>query len=169
MQQTGIWSVSDLVTNSKDFQYGVFPLPAPPGGKTVTDMGGWAFVANAKGANPDAAAKFIAWALASTDQAGVERHRQWNTVVKTNLPPRLSVSHAAEAQGAFASGALATFANTIVPAGRAEPRYPAEVYQAISDAIQATQLGGADPAKAAADASARIDGFLQGYQGAPII
>jgi multiple sugar transport system substrate-binding protein len=169
MQQTGIWSVSDLVTNSKDFEYGVFPLPAPPTGRTTTDMGGWAFVANAKGANPDAAAKFITWALAATDQEGVERHRQWNTVVKTNLPPRMSVSRAAQAQGAFSSGALATFADKIAPAGRSEPRYPAEVYQAISDAIQATQLGGADPAKAAADASARIDGFLQGYQGAAIL
>lgn len=169
MQQTGIWAVSDLTTNAKDFPYGVFPLPTPAGGKAATDMGGWAFVANSKGGNPEAAAKFITWALGSTDQDGVERQRQWNTVVKTNLPPRLSVSKAAEAQGAFATPVLSTFANKIAPTGRPEPRYPAEVYQAISDAIQASQLGGADPAKAAADASAKIDGFLQGYQGAPII
>ncbi|TCO54757.1 ABC transporter substrate-binding protein [Actinocrispum wychmicini] len=169
MQQTGIWSVSDLTANAKDFKYGVFPLPTPPNGKGATDMGGWAFVANAKGGNPEAAAKFITWALGSTDQAGVERQRQWNTVIKTNLPPRLSVSKAAEAQGAFATPVLATFANKIAPAGRPEPRYPAEIYQAVSDAIQASQLGGADPAKAAADASAKIDSFLQGYQGAPII
>lgn len=169
MQQTGIWSVSDLLGNNKDFQYGVFPLPSPPGGRVTTDLGGWAFVANAKGGNPDAAARFITWALGSTDKDGVERHRQWNTVIKTNLPPRKSVTQAAEAQGAFSSGAMATFANKIAPAGRPEPRYPAEVYQAISDAVQASQLGGADPGKAAADASAKIDGFLQGYQGAPII
>ena len=64
------------------------PLPIPNGGKAATDMGGWAFVANSKGKNPEAAAKFIAWALGSTDAEGVQRQLQWNTVVKTNVPPR---------------------------------------------------------------------------------
>ena len=169
MQQTGIWSVSDFSQNHKNFQYGVFPLPTPPGGTYTTDLGGWAFVANAKGKNPEAAARFIAWALGSTSADGVERHRQWNTVVKTNVPPRKSVQQAAESRGAFSRGAMATFAKQIAPAGRGEPRYTPEVYQAISDAIQACQLNNADPAKAAADASERIDGFLQTYRGAAIL
>lgn len=169
MQQTGIWSVADLAQQKKNFQYGVFPLPTPPGGRPSTDLGGWAFVANRKGKNPEAAAKFVTWAMGSTDAAGVERARQWNTVAKTNIPVRKSVRQAADAHGAFAKDQLKTFVNDILPNGRPEPRYTPEVYKAVSDALQSCQLNGTDPAKAAADASQRIDTFLKTYHGAPII
>ncbi|MBF8192541.1 sugar ABC transporter substrate-binding protein [Nonomuraea sp. K274] len=169
MQQTGIWSVSEMATDAKDFRYGVFPLPVPDGGTYTTDVGGWAFVANAKGANPEAAAKFVAWALAASDAEGIERGRQWNTVVKTNLPTRKSVQDAAQAAGAFDSPQLKVFLEQIVPGSRGEPRYTPEVYKAISDAIQATQLSGTDPAQAAADAAGKIDTFLKGYKGAAML
>ncbi|NRQ30279.1 sugar ABC transporter substrate-binding protein [Nonomuraea sp. NN258] len=169
MQQSGIWSVSQMATDLKDYKYGVFPLPVPDGGTYTTDVGGWAFVANAKGANPDAAGKFIAWALGSMDKDGIERGRQWNTVVKTNLPARKSVQEAAKAAGAFDNPALKVFLEQVVPGSRGEPRYTPEVYKAISDAIQAAQLGGTDPMKAAADAAAKIDVFLKGYQGAAML
>ncbi|MGP3960237.1 extracellular solute-binding protein [Nonomuraea sp. 3N208] len=169
MQQSGIWSVSQMEQGKKDFQYGVFPLPVPDGGTYTTDIGGWAFVANAKGANPEAAAKFIAWAMAVTDKDGVERGRQWNTVVKTNLPARKSVQEAAKAAGAFDKPALKVFLEQVVPGGRGEPRYTPEVYKAVSDAIQAAQLGGITPAQAAADAANKIDTFLKGYKGAAML
>ncbi|MGH3648885.1 MAG: ABC transporter substrate-binding protein [Micromonosporaceae bacterium] len=169
MQQTGIWSVAALAAEKKDYPYGVFKLPVPDGGTYTTDLGGWAFVANAKGANPQVAAKFISWALGGTDAAGVERGRQWNTVVKTNIPPRKSVQAAAEDKGAFSGGVLATFANEVAPGGRGEPRYTPEVYKAVSDAIQACMLNNADPGKSAADAGEKIDKFLTTYKGAPIV
>lgn len=169
MQQTGVWGVAALAAEKKDFRYGVFTLPVPDGGQYTTDLGGWAFVANAKGANPKEAAKFIAWALSSTDDAGVERGRQWNTVVKTNIPPRTSVQEAAEAEGAFSEGVLKTFADEVTPGGRGEPRYTPEVYKAVSDAIQECQLKNADPGKSAADAAEKIDTFLASYKGAPIV
>jgi multiple sugar transport system substrate-binding protein len=169
MQQTGIWAVSDLALNNKKFEYGVFKLPQPDGGQYATDLGGWAFVANAKGGNPKAAAEFVTWALGATDKAGVERGRQWNTVVKTNVPARKSVRDAAEQAGAFDSEAMATFVSDIAPGGRPEPRVPPEVYKAVSDALQACQLNGTDPAQAAADAGGAIDGFLKTYNGAPIL
>ncbi|NUR05868.1 MAG: extracellular solute-binding protein [Nocardioidaceae bacterium] len=169
MQQTGIWSVSDLQLNNKKFEYGVSPLPTPSGGQYTTDLGGWAFVANAKGKNPDAAVDFVTWALASTDSEGVDRSRRWNTVVKTNIPPRTSVRDAADAKGAFSSPSLKAFIDKVAPGGRPEPRVPPEVYKAVSDALQAAQLDGADAAKAAADANATIDGFLKTYDGAPIL
>ncbi|MFC4014128.1 ABC transporter substrate-binding protein [Nonomuraea purpurea] len=169
MQQSGIWSVSELEQQQKDFKYGVFPLPVPDGGTYTTDIGGWAFVANAKGANPEAAATFIAWALGATDAEGVERGRQWNTVVKTNLPARKSVEAAAKSAGAFDTPALKVFLERVVPGGRTEPRYTPEVYKAVSDAIQAAQLGGVDPAQAAAEAASKIDTFLKGYKGAAML
>ena len=168
MQQTGVWSIAELEANKKNFKYDVFKLPTPDGGEYTTDLGGWAFVANAKGKNPEAAAQFCAWALASTQEQSVERGRQWNTVVKTNVPPRKSVQEKAEAEGAFESGPLKTFLTEIAPGGRGEPRYPAEVYRPISDAIQACQLRGSDPAAEARKASESIERFLQSYRGAPI-
>lgn len=169
MQQTGIWSVADLAQQKPDFKYDIFPLPTPQGGKYVTDGGGWAFAANAKGGNPEAAAKFITWALASSSTDSIERGRKWNTVAKSNLPPRTSVQKAAEAQGAFQTSTMKKFAEQIVPGLQSEPRYPPEVYKAISDAIQSTQLAGADPKAAAAKASDAIDQYLQSYHGAPIL
>ncbi|TDO44952.1 multiple sugar transport system substrate-binding protein [Kribbella sp. VKM Ac-2527] len=168
MQQSGIWAVSDMRAKGQKTKYGIIPHPTPEGGKQATDLGGWAFVANAKGKNPEAAAKFIAWALGSTDAEGVERGRQWNTVVKTNVPPRKSVQQAADSQGAFAEGVLKKFVSEIAPTGQPEPRFPPEVYQPIADAIQACQLNATDPGKAAADAAEKIDTFLKTYQGAPI-
>ena len=42
MQNLGIWGVSALRDNAKEFQYGVFPLPLPPNGRQITSFGGWA-------------------------------------------------------------------------------------------------------------------------------
>jgi multiple sugar transport system substrate-binding protein len=169
MQQSGIWSVADLAQQKPNFKYDIFRLPTPAGGTYVTDGGGWAFAANAKGSNPEAAAKFITWALGSKTADSIERGRQWNTVAKTNLPPRTSVQQAAESHGAFKSGAMLKFAQQVVPGLRSEPRYPPQVYKAISDAIQSTQLAGANPKDAASQAASTIDSFLQGYNGAPIL
>ena len=65
IQSLGIWGVSALREFSKDFQYGVFPFPLAPNGRLRNVFGGWAFVANAKGKNPEEAAKFCVWAVGS--------------------------------------------------------------------------------------------------------
>ncbi|MCA1187315.1 MULTISPECIES: sugar ABC transporter substrate-binding protein [unclassified Saccharopolyspora] len=168
MQQLGIWGIAEIAEQAPGFRYGVTPMPAPPGGTATTALGSWAMVANAYGANPEAAAEFVAWALGSSDPAGVERMRQWNTVAKTGIPPRRSVRRAAEAQGAFDDGPMRVFADQVMAQARPEPRYPPEVYRAISDALQSCQLDGADPAEAAGAASEQIDTFLAGYDGAAI-
>lgn len=169
MQQSGIWSVAQMAEKLPHLRYSVAPLPIPAGGKASTDMGGWAFCANAKGANPTAAAKFVSWAMAGQDAAGIERMRQWNSVVKTNVPPRKSVSAAVKSAGTWEKGPLKIFGEQIAPAGRPEPRFPPQVYQPISDALQAVQLGGIDAATAAGTAQAAMETFLAGYKGGSII
>lgn len=168
IQQTGIWSVFQLADRAPDFRYGVFPLPVPADGTYTTGLGGWAVVANSKGRDPEAAARFVTWALGSSAPDGVDRCRRWNAA-KTNLPARRSVQSAAKEAGAFATGPLATFLEDVVPGGRSEPRYTPEVYQAVSYAIQDCQLNGADPARSVADAAKRIDRFLRTYQGARLL
>ena len=167
IMNTGIWAISDLHVNAPDFKYGIFRLPTPPGGKYLTIGGGWAFVANAKGANPKAAGEFCAWALGTMKPDSIDRIVDWCTKAKSDMPPRKSALEAGKA--AFDSGNLKVFTDEIYPGARGEPRMPPPVYKAISDAIQACQLNGQDPAQAAAAASDQIDAFLSGYKGAPII
>jgi multiple sugar transport system substrate-binding protein len=167
MQNVGIWAISQMTNNAKDVPFGVFKLPTPPNGKYVTVGGGWAFVANAKGKNPDVAAEFCAWALASMDKGSIERVANWCTVAKSDMPPRQSALEAGAE--AFNKGVMGTFSKEIYPGTRAEPRVPPEVYKIISDAIQQTQLGGADPQQAATAASQQLDAFLASYSGAPIL
>lgn len=133
----------------------------------MTVGGGWAFVANANGHNSDAAGEFCAWALASMDQGSVNRVANWCTKGKSDMPPRNSALKSGG--GAFSTGMIGKFAEEIHPGTRAEPRVPPEVYKIISDAIQQTQLGGADPQATATAASQQLDAFLASYQGAPIL
>jgi multiple sugar transport system substrate-binding protein len=167
IQNMGIWGISDMANNAPDFKYGVFRLPVPTGGKYVTVGGGWAFVANARGRNPEAAGRFIAWALASMSPDSIQRVVDWCTVAKSDMPPRDSALKAGAA--AFDKGELGVFTREIHPGTRAEPRLPPEVYKSISDAIQGAMLGGVDAAEAARTASQQIDGFLATYKGAPLL
>lgn len=169
MQQTGVWAIGEIAQQSPDFSYGAAPLPLPPGGKQVTTAGGWALAANSQGKNPESAAEFIAWALGSNEPDCIERGRQWNTVIKKNLPVRKKVEQLAHDKGDFDSKLYRMFAKDIAPKAVGEPRYPVEIYRSISDALQACQLDGADPAKAAADASDQIQTFLSSYEGASIL
>ncbi len=167
IQNVGIWGISAMENNAPDVPYGIFKLPVPAGGKYVTVGGGWAFVANSKGKNPEAAAKFIAWALASMAPDSIQRVVDWCTVAKSDMPPRNS---ALEAGGeAFSKGNLGIFSKEIHPGTRAEPRVPPEVYKIISDSIQAAMLGGTDPQQAATAASQQLDAFLASYSGAPLL
>jgi multiple sugar transport system substrate-binding protein len=167
MQNVGIWAISQLKEGAPNFKYGVFRLPTPPGGKYLTIGGGWAFVANAKGANPKAAGEFCAWAVGSMKPDSVDRVVDWCTKAKSDMPPRQSALEGGK--DAYGAGFLKTFADVIYPGARAEPRMPPPVYKAISDAIQSCQLNGEKPEDAAAAASEQIDAFLAGYKGAPIL
>jgi multiple sugar transport system substrate-binding protein len=169
IQNVGIWAVSALRDGAPDLDYGVFKLPLPPDGDYTTVLGGWAFVANSQGRNPEAAAQFCVWSLGTMEDACVDRVVEWCTKAKSDLLPRKSAQERASAAGVFETGAMKTFAEEIFPGSRGEPRVPPQVYKAIADAIQACQLSGADPAQQAEAASAQIDAFLAGYAGAPIV
>ncbi len=166
MQNIGIWAVAALRDADPDFPYGVFKLPVPEGGSYTTDMGGWAFAANATGRNPEGAGQFIAWALASMEEDSIQRGVDWIIEAKSDLSPRESVLQRATELGGFDDGPMQVFRDEIFPDGRAEPRLPPEVYQPISDAIQACQLAGEDGQAQAEAAQEAINSFLSGYDGA---
>jgi multiple sugar transport system substrate-binding protein len=169
MQEMVVSGVSFLDANAPDFEYGVFKLPTPSGGTYTTANGGWAFVANSKGKNPEEAAKFCAWALGSKEERSLQRIVDWCVDAKKNLPPRKAALEKAVRQGAYGSGPMKVFRDEVFPGSRGEPRYPPEVYKAVSDAIQACQLDGADPEQQAQQTAQKIDDFLKGYSGAAIV
>lgn len=168
MWQSGIWSISDFRRRAPEFEFGAFPLPVRPGGEPATGLGGWAFAANAKGPNPEAAARFCAWALASTDKAGIARVADWCVNIKTDIPPRASSLEHANTIGGFDDELMAMFRDEVFPTGAGEPRFPPVIYKAVSDAIQSCQLAGGDPAEQATTAEQAIDAYLTTYEGAQL-
>jgi len=161
--------VADMRANAPDFEYGLFKLPLPPGGRYTTDLGGWAFVANSEGKNPEEAGKFCVWALGSMSEDSIQRGVDWCTKAKSDIAPRKSVQEKAEEEGAFDSGPMKFFREEAFPGGRGEPRYTPEVYKPVSDAIQACQLDGADPGQQAEQTAQTINAFLKGYSGASLV
>lgn len=171
---------SFLEEGAPDFRYGMFPLPVPErSAKPFTTLGGWAFCVSNRSPMAEAAAEFSAWALAGEES--VNRMAEWAFTAKKSLPVRKSVMQKALADGLFDRDPLMSYAAFEVVGldrddltsdssafGRGEPRYTPDVVRAVSDAIQAAQLGGAAP-QAAADAAHReIGRILTSYTGAPL-
>ncbi|MEU6494963.1 sugar ABC transporter substrate-binding protein [Streptomyces sp. NPDC046984] len=169
MWQSGIWMVSTFRVAAPDHKYGVFKLPTPPGGSYTTTLGGWSFCASTQSSDPDAAAEFCGWALGRMNAQSVGRTVSWCTGVKSDVSPRASALKEAAAKGGYDSWAMKKFKDEIFPGGRAEPRYPPVVYKAISDALQATMLGGSGIASETDRAARTIEAYMKSYQGASLI
>lgn len=168
--ETGVWDVQNLQLNAPDKTFGVLPLPPPAGGEQVTALGGWAWCVNARGTDPDAAARFVVSVLGSMDEESIAHHAAWNSpTIKGNMPSRASTDAVLDAEDAFADEHYRIFREDILPTGRAEPRFPPVVYKAVSDALQAVQLAGADPGEEARRAQQSLEGYLETYRGGSLI
>ena len=169
MWQGGIFDVAALAQNAPDYDYGIFSLPAPPGGETTTCLGGWAWCVNARGKDPEAAARFTVEVMGSMRQESIDAGVEWNGVAKGNIAARASVTEAIGDSGAFEDPILQQFRDEILPSGRAEPRFPPVIYKAVSNAIQSTMLGGADPVRQAEIAQDAIESYLETYEGGTLL
>ena len=169
MWQGGIFDVAALAQNAPDYEYGIFALPAPPGGETATCLGGWAWCVNSRGKDPEAAARFTVEVMGSMRQESIDAGVEWNGVAKGNIAARASVTEAIGDSGAFEDPILQQFRDEILPSGRAEPRFPPVIYKAVSNAIQSTMLGGADPVRQAEIAQSAIESYLETYEGGPLL
>jgi multiple sugar transport system substrate-binding protein len=168
MWQRGPWSIAEFKLQAPDHPYGVFPLPVPPGGQQITSAGGWAWAVNKRGRNPDAAARFAVESIGSMSAESITRGADWNGRAKSNLPPRRSVTAAAEQLPSFDDPARAAV-RAQLDTSRGEPRYPPVLYKALSNAIQSVQLAGGDPRAQAERAQGAIEGFLHTYEGGTLV
>ena len=169
MWQGGIFDVAALAQNAPEYDYGIFSLPAPPDVDHTTCLGGWAWCVNSRGRDPEAAARFTVEVMGSMRQESIDAAVEWNGVAKGNIAARASVTEAIGDSGAFEDPILQQFRDQILPEGRAEPRFPPVIYKAVSNAIQATMLGGDDPARQAEIAQGAIESYLETYEGGPLL
>ena len=169
MWQTGVWQVEAMRQNAPDHPYGIFRLPAPPGGEHVTALGGWAWVVNSRGRDPESAARFAVEVMGSMSKESVDAAARWNGVAKGNMPARRSVTEAIGNSGAFENPVMQRFRDEILPTGRGEPRYPPVIYKAVSNAIQNVMLAGADARAEAESAQAAVESYMETYEGGPLV
>ena len=159
MQIVGTWIVGSLEREYSNRNIGLVPIPVPDGGKAATDAGGWKFMVNAKSKQKDEAAKFIMWALAEN----IEKPLEWCTEVKFAYSPRRSVTEAG--RSIYTKGLRRVFTDEIYSTAIPEPRYPAEIVDAVGEALQSVMFGNADPGAAASRANDKIAEFISSYQG----
>ncbi len=160
MQVCGTWAVASLESEYKDTNIGLVPLPIPEGGKAATCAGGWKMMVNSKSANPDAAAKFAMWAFAEDVNIPLE----WCTKTKFAYSPRKSVVEAGK--DIYTKGLREVFTNEIYDTAIGEPRYQAEIVNAVGDALQNVMFGNGDPKEEAKKANEKINAFLKAFEGA---
>lgn len=154
MQEIGMWVAGIYRKNYPQFELGVAPLPIPPGGQPVTVYGGWSTMVNAKSKHIDEAVKFAFW-LFGEDQARV---LPWTTEIRSSVAARRSVRKLGERFYEQHADWM-----RLIESARPEPRYPPEVVEAVTEAIQAVLFRGTPGARAAAMASDKIQAFLNAY------
>lgn len=159
MQVSGTWAIADLENKYPDTNIGLVPLPLPEGGKPATCAGGWKMMVNANSAQAEEAAKFAMWCFAGT----VDNPLKWCTQVKFAYSPRKSVVEAGKE--IYSKGLRDVFTSQIYESAIGEPRYPAEVVDAIGDALQNVMFRDSDPAQEAKIANDKINAFLQSFDG----
>lgn len=159
MQICGTWLIGRLEKDFANMNIGLVPLPTPNGGKAATDAGGWKLMVNAKSKHAEEAAKFAMWAFAENKELPLK----WCTDVKFAYSPRKSVVEAGKE--IYSKGLRKVFTEEIYDTAIGEPRYPAEVVDAVGDALQEVMFKGTNPADAAKKANEKIDAFLKTFNG----
>ena len=168
MMNTGIWAIANFARARPTSSTAFSSCPTPPGGKYLTIGGGWAFVANAKGANPKAAGEFCAWALGSM------KRRTPSVASSTGAPRPRATCHRASRRSRPARPPMTAASSRCSPTTsiRAPGASRACLRQSTRPSPTRSRLAsstGKIPQQAAAAASEQIDAFLAGYKGAPII
>jgi len=86
MQSYGEWLEQFQIRYNPDLDYGVFPTPAPEGGReNVTTFGGSVFAIPVGTEHADAAWQFIEWITGPVGQKKLAK-------VFANMPPRVAVA-----------------------------------------------------------------------------
>lgn len=161
MQICGTWAVAGLENTYADKNIGLVPLPIPDENGIVASVaGGWKLMVNARGSNPDAAAKFVTWAYGESIDVPLE----WCTVQKFTYSPRASV--VAADTGIYQKGLRSVFTNQIYGTEIPELRMPAEASMIVQDMIQSAVFDlNRSVEDVVKEADEQMTEFIDGYDG----
>jgi multiple sugar transport system substrate-binding protein len=154
MQIVGTWSIPVLERDYPDLEVGLAPIPIPEGGVPATDAGGWKMAVNANSKHVEEAAKFVMWAFADDPSRPLE----WVTEVKFAYSPRQSVIEAGK--DFYDKGLRSVFTNEIYDSAIPEPKYDAEIVNAIGEALQNVMFSDMTGQEAAEIAHKAIQSYL---------
>jgi len=161
IQEVGVWSINMLKETYPEFEYGVFPIPPREvGGKSISVIGGWAQVVNAKSPHVEDAVRFTRWLIYDTDFLAY-----WNITGPYSRFPTLN-SMIDKYHDFYSQSPINIFTKDILPTSRPEPRYPPAMRRYLMDAIQGVIYGNISAQEAANVAAEKIDEFLSTYKGA---
>lgn len=130
MQVCGFWAVNSLNKYYPDLDYGIVPVPNPEGDHNVSVYGGWYQSVNPDSEYAKEAAEFTIWMWGDD----TSRPYEWCTEASTKVPARKSVIE--KNRDIFYEGINSLFTKDILPSAVPEPRYPVEISNIISNAIQ---------------------------------
>lgn len=155
---SGSWMMSEIGSDFPDMLtktgVGAFPNAANSDGRTATTMGNFKWVVDAKTKNPEAAGKFVEWALGGAPENLVPF---FVGTQFTKVPVRLSVQEAVSADSAAADAPWSGIVmNDIAPTAIPEPTYPWDVSLAVGTMIETVMKGAASPDDAIKTAEAAI-------------
>lgn len=158
MKVSGSWMMSEIGSDYKDllFKTGVAPFPSKSGDptSTVSTLGDFKWVIDAKSKNVKAAADFISWALAGDPQILVPFFV--NTQF-TKAPTRKKVADAVAASEKTANAPWSKLVTEqVVPYSIAGPLYPWDVSLAVGLAMEKGMKGAATPDAALNEAASTI-------------
>jgi multiple sugar transport system substrate-binding protein len=162
MQVCGFWAIAQLQNGFKDVDFGIVPLPIPAGGEQVTVYGGWTQMINSRSPSVEQAKQFAQWVWVENQEFGEE----WACRIGSKFSPNEQVNELCS--DVFTEDPYNIFTDQILPTARAQPRYPDQVTRAVFEGLQSVMFAGASGEDAASRAADEIDGFLAGYDGAPL-
>jgi multiple sugar transport system substrate-binding protein len=154
MQICGFWSVGMLEKYYPDFDYGVVPVPYPKGGSNTSVYGGWYQAVNPHSKNISEAAAFTVWMWGED----ISRPLEWCTEASTKFPARKSVIE--KNPDVFNNENSRLFAKDILPNAVPEPRYPVEISNIVSKAIQESMYTDKDINGLAKSAEEEINNYI---------
>lgn len=155
IQICGYWAVNALEKFYPNFKYGVAKVPYPEDGHDTSVYGGWFQAVNPGSKNAAEAAKFALWMWGEN----ASRPMEWCTEASTKFPARKSVVE--KYANLFNSRESKIFKDNILPGAVPEPRYPVEIANAVSKAIQDAMFTNKDIKTIAKDSDKAINNYLK--------
>lgn len=158
MMVRGPWVLATWQNNDPDFylnEWDVTALPYPEDGEKITVYGGFNIVVNAMGKAPEEAVNFVTWLYSDAEKGAT-----WLTKLKASISANKKVQESETFRNfwnQWPQYKIVALAET----AKAEPAYPPEIFDAVSEAIQAVLFGDMKPEDAAKNAHNKINEYLK--------